>query len=221
MTSVAVASKAGMKSGQMNPPSGDAAKSTPSVEATSMRCGADSFVHMISAPALRDALGLRVTDTGSAMRAPAFASAHQGQEREQRPVGVEGVAFVVDDGGGLAVGVHDDAELAAGRPDELGQPRPAGNDQPVDPDRRRLAAQDVRGDEVLARRVRLDDGADQVLRDVAVVRLQLLGVLRQAVAAVPEARVVVVLADPRVEADALDDLGACRGRASRRRCRAR
>ena len=80
------------------------------------------------------------------------------------------------------------------------------HDQPVDADDRGLAAQDVGRDEVLAGGVGLDDRADQVLRHLAVVRLELPGVLRQAVAAVPEGRVVVVRADPRVQADPLDDL---------------
>ena len=47
---------------------------------------------------------------------------------------------------------------------------------------------------------------DQVLRHVAVVGEQLLGVLGQAVAAVSEAGVVVVGTDARVEADAVNDL---------------
>ena len=62
------------------------------------------------------------------------------------------------------------------------------------------------GHEVLARAVGLDDCLDRVLRHVAVVRQQLLGVLGQAVAAVAEAGVVVVRADARVQAYAADDL---------------
>ena len=61
------------------------------------------------------------------------------------------------------------------------------------------------GDEVLARAVALHDGRHHVLRHVGIVGQQLLGVLRQTVAAVAEARVVVVRADTRVEADAVDD----------------
>ena len=75
MTSVAVASNAGMKSGQMKPPSCDAAKSMPPADATSMRFGADSFVQVMVAwrsEATRSAS--RVTDTGNATRASAFAS---------------------------------------------------------------------------------------------------------------------------------------------------
>ena len=62
------------------------------------------------------------------------------------------------------------------------------------------------GDEVLARAVGVDDGLDQVLRHVLVVGQQLLGVLGQAVAAVAEAGVVVVAANARLQAHALDDL---------------
>ena len=47
---------------------------------------------------------------------------------------------------------------------------------------------------------------DEVLRDFAVVGEELFGVFGQAVAAVAEAGVVVVVADARVEADAVDDL---------------
>ena len=61
------------------------------------------------------------------------------------------------------------------------------------------------GDVVLARAVALDDGGHHVLRHVGVVGQELLGVLGQAVAAVAEGGVVVVRADARVEADALDD----------------
>ena len=60
-------------------------------------------------------------------------------------------------------------------------------------------------DEVLPRTVGIDYCLDQVLRDVVVVRQQLLRVLRKAVAPVTERRVVVVAPDPRVEAHPLDD----------------
>ena len=62
------------------------------------------------------------------------------------------------------------------------------------------------GDEVLAGAVGLDDGLDQVLRHVPVVGQQLLGVLGQTVAAVAEAGVVVVAADARLQAHAVDDV---------------
>ena len=54
----------------------------------------------------------------------------------------------------------------------------------MDADDRGPAPQDVLGDEVLAGCVRVDDRLDQVLRHVAVVGEELLGVLRQAVTAV-------------------------------------
>ena len=66
-------------------------------------------------------------------------------------------------------------------------------------------AQHAVGDEVLAGAVALDDGRHHVLGHVGVVGQQLLGVLGEAVAAVAEGGVVVVGADARVEADALDD----------------
>lgn len=62
------------------------------------------------------------------------------------------------------------------------------------------------GDEVLARGIGLHDGLDEVLRNILIVGKQLLGVLRQAVTAVAEARVVVVGADARIQAYAVDDL---------------
>ena len=62
------------------------------------------------------------------------------------------------------------------------------------------------GHEVLACAVGLDDGLDQVLRHVLVIGQQLLGVLGQAVAAVTEAGVVVVAADARLQAHAVDDV---------------
>lgn len=62
------------------------------------------------------------------------------------------------------------------------------------------------GHEVLSGAVGVHDGLDQVLRHVPVVRQQLLGVLGQAVAAVAEARVVVVAPDARLQAHAVDDV---------------
>lgn len=62
------------------------------------------------------------------------------------------------------------------------------------------------GHEVLAGAVCVHDGLDQVLRHVPVVSEQLLGVLGQAVAAVAEAGVVVVAADARLQAHAVDDV---------------
>lgn len=66
-------------------------------------------------------------------------------------------------------------------------------------------AQHAVGDEVLPRAVALHDGLDEVLGHVGVVGQQLLGVLRQAIAAVAEGGVVVVRADAGVEAHAVDD----------------
>ncbi len=60
--------------------------------------------------------------------------------------------------------------------------------------------------EVLARGVGLDDGVDDVLRHVAVVGEELLGILGQAGATVAEAGVVVVGAYARIKADAFDNL---------------
>ena len=62
------------------------------------------------------------------------------------------------------------------------------------------------GDEVFARGVGVDDGAHEVLGHVLVVGQELLGVLRQAVAAVAERGVVVHVADAGVETHAVDDL---------------
>ena len=64
--------------------------------------------------------------------------------------------------------------------------------QTIDTDHPRLATNDLFSDEVLTCRVSANDGVDQVLRHVAVVGQQLLGVLGQAVAPVAEAGVVVV-----------------------------
>ena len=60
-------------------------------------------------------------------------------------------------------------------------------------------------DEVLARAVALHYRGHHVLGHVLVVCKELLRVLREAVSAVAEGRVVVMSTDPRVQADALDD----------------
>ena len=62
------------------------------------------------------------------------------------------------------------------------------------------------GHEVLAGAVGVHDGLDQVLRHIFIICQQLLGVLGQAVAAVAEAGVVVVAADARLQAHAVDDV---------------
>ena len=59
----------------------------------------------------------------------------------------------------------------------------------------------------LARAAGAHDGLDEALRHVAVVRQQVQSVLRQAAAAVAEARVVVVRADALVQAHSANDLG--------------
>ena len=78
--------------------------------------------------------------------------------------------------------------------------------QAVDADGARVACDDRIRDKILAGGVALNDSFDQVLRHVFVVGQQLLGVLGQAVAAVAETGVVVVGADARVHAHAVDDL---------------
>ena len=69
----------------------------------------------------------------------------------------------------------------------------------------RLGQDPVR-DEVLAGAVAVDYRLDKVLRDVGVVRKKLLRVLRKAVAAIAERRVVVEVTYPRVKADAPDNV---------------
>ena len=61
------------------------------------------------------------------------------------------------------------------------------------------------GNVVLAGPVAVHDGLDEVLRDVVEVRQELLRVLREAIAAVPEARVVVVAANAGIQAHSLDN----------------
>ena len=70
----------------------------------------------------------------------------------------------------------------------------------------RLLEHPVR-DEVLPRAVAVHYRLDQVLRNVRVVRKELLRVLREAVATVTERRVVVEVSDTRVQAHAPDDGG--------------
>src|SRR5690606_14824804 len=80
------------------------------------------------------------------------------------------------------------------------------HDQTVDAYDARIPGDDLVGDVILSRAIGIHDRSDQMLRHEAVVGQQLLGVLGQAVTAVAEARVVVVPADARIEAYALDDL---------------
>ncbi len=68
---MATASYAGRNAGQMNPPSCDAAKSTPPLPATSMRCAAESLVHVIGAPLRSPSRSASLlTETGNARRVP-------------------------------------------------------------------------------------------------------------------------------------------------------
>ena len=62
------------------------------------------------------------------------------------------------------------------------------------------------GDEILARTVRLHDGANQVLRHILIVGQQLLAVLGQAITAVAKGRIVVMATNARVQAHAVDDM---------------
>src|SRR5690606_23365523 len=59
----------------------------------------------------------------------------------------------------------------------------------------RIAPEDRSRDEVLARAVRIDNGADQIAGYFVVVGQQLARVLGQAVPAVAERRIVVMIAD--------------------------
>ena len=60
--------------------------------------------------------------------------------------------------------------------------------------------------EILPRPVRLHNRLDQILRNVLIVRQQLLRILRQAVSAVTERRIVVVRPDAGIQTDAVNDL---------------
>ena len=62
------------------------------------------------------------------------------------------------------------------------------------------------GDEIFSCPVAFHDGAHHILRHVFVVGEQLFGIFRKAVSAIAEARVVVMVADARVEAYAFYDL---------------
>ena len=92
----------------MKPPSCDAAKSTPPLprDLHEVRRPTASST-MIGAPccsAMRSAS--RLTETGSASRALGRGRAHELDEHEQRLVGRERDALVVDDRRGLAVGIE-------------------------------------------------------------------------------------------------------------------
>ena len=61
-------------------------------------------------------------------------------------------------------------------------------------------------DEILARAVAVHDGLDQVFGHVFIIGEKLFGILGQAVAAVAERGVVIVRADTRIQANAVDDI---------------
>ena len=65
--------------------------------------------------------------------------------------------------------------------------------------------QDAVGDEILPCTVALHYGLNQVFRDIGIVGKKLFGVFRKAVAAVAEARVVIMASDSRIETDSVDD----------------
>ena len=110
--------------------------------------------------------------------------------------------FIDDDLDALGLDALHDA-LDAGSTEVV---RAALHDEAVDADDLGVALENAVGDEVLACGVGLDDGVNEVLRHILIVGQQLLGVFGQAVAAVAERGIVVVVADARIEADALDDL---------------
>ena len=60
--------------------------------------------------------------------------------------------------------------------------------------------------EILASTVGLYNSFNQIFRNVSIVGKKLLGILRQAVATITKRRIVILVANTRVKADALDDL---------------
>ena len=80
------------------------------------------------------------------------------------------------------------------------------HDQPEHSDVIRIALQDPVGHETFAGFIRFDNSPDEVLRNIIIVGEQLLRILGQAVASVPEGGIVVVVANTRIEAHAFDNL---------------
>lgn len=80
------------------------------------------------------------------------------------------------------------------------------HDQPVNADDSGVALEYAGGNKVFSCSIGLDDGINQVLRDIAVVGQKLFGVFGQAVTAVAERGVVVVVADAGIEAHPVDNL---------------
>ena len=97
--------------------------------------------------------------------------------------------------------LHD--PLDAGGPEVI---RTRLHDQAIDPDRLGVALDDLVGNEILARRIRLNNRVNEVLRNFAVIGQQLLGVLGQTITAVTKAGVVVVTTDTRVHTHAVNNL---------------
>ena len=64
---------------------------------------------------------------------------------------------------------------------------------------------DSLGDEILPGPVAFHDGLNQVFRHILIICQELFGILGQAISAITEGRVVVVIANARIEADSLDD----------------
>lgn len=83
---------------------------------------------------------------------------------------------------------------------------PGFHDKTVCADNLWLHVDDLLRDKVLAGGIGVHYRADKVLRYVLVVRQQLLRIFGQAISTIAKARVVVMVANAGIEADALDDL---------------
>jgi hypothetical protein len=80
------------------------------------------------------------------------------------------------------------------------------HDQAIHTHHFRLTGENRIRDKVFTGTVSIDDSRDDIVRDRFVVRQQLLGIFRQAVAAVAKGRVVIVVADTRIQAYPFDNL---------------
>ncbi len=80
------------------------------------------------------------------------------------------------------------------------------HDQAIHTHHFRLTSENRIRDKVFTGTVCIDDSRDDIVRDRFVVRQQLLGIFRQAVAAITKGRVVVVVADTRIQAYPFDNL---------------
>ena len=83
---------------------------------------------------------------------------------------------------------------------------PSLHNEAICADNLRLHVDDLLCYEVLAGGIRVHYRADEVLRHVLVVRQQLLRIFGQAISTIAKARVVVMVANAGIKADALDDL---------------